>query len=267
MIISREGLEAELGKLNGGADWAVDVFDQLPSTNDYLREVDGVSSGDTKHLCATDWQTAGHGRRGKGWDSQRGNVTFTYRRRLNRPALDLLGLSLVAGIAVVTQLRERVGVDANLKWPNDVLVEGRKLGGLLIELMPVAGNPKATDVLTGIGVNVRHQPEFDNLGIGATSLEHLGRSPELDRDELIAALAVSVESLYTEFEAAGWASFESRWKQVDALFGRSVAVSGGSELSGTAAGVSSNGALLVDTGAELIPVMAGEVSVRPVKAV
>lgn len=272
MTFNRDALTAELNQTVPSRVWVVDVFDQLPSTNDFLRERALAERGVVTELCATDWQTAGHGRRGKEWSSQRGNVTFTLRQRLNRPAVDLLGLSLVAGIAVVTVLRERLGVHAELKWPNDVLVDGKKLGGLLIELLPVAGDAKAaakvavkaTDVVTGIGLNVRHQAEFDQLGIGATSLERLGRSPELDRHELIAVIGASVASLYVEFETSGWAVFEQRWRAMDALYGQDVTVSGGSKLSGTACGVSASGALLIDTGAETQSVVAGEVSVRPV---
>ena len=264
MILSRDNLTAELSQSSPTRHWVVDVFDQLPSTNDFLRERDLAERAGVIELCATDWQTAGHGRRGKNWSSQRGNVTFTVRQRIKRPAGDLLGLSLVTGIAVSTVLRERLGVQAELKWPNDVLVDGKKLGGLLIELLTVPGDSKSTDVVTGIGLNVHHQREFDQLGIGATSLEKLGRSPELDRHELIAAIAESVASLYVEFETSGWSVFEPRWRSVDALFGRAVTVSGGSMLTGTACGVSASGALLVDTGAETTSVVAGEVSVRPV---
>ena len=264
MILSRDALIAELKQAAPGRDWAVDVFDQLPSTNDYLRETKFADRGHMIELCATDWQTAGHGRRGKQWSSQRGNVTFTSRQRLDRPAFELMGLSLVAGIAVVTVLRQRLGVQATLKWPNDVLVAGQKLGGLLIELLPAANRAQGTDVLTGIGLNVRHQPDFDRLGIGATSLEGLGVSPDIDRHELIAVIGATVAALYVEFETNGWTVFEPRWRSIDALFGQTVSVSGGSELSGTACGVSESGALLVDTGAEIHSVIAGEVSVRPV---
>jgi len=246
-------------------DWQIHVFDQLPSTNDFLRHHDGESVSRIKQLCATDWQTAGHGRRGKGWQSQRGNVTFTLRQRLHQPAVKLLGLSLVTGIAVVSVLRTRLGVGVNLKWPNDVLTtEGQKLGGLLIELLPVAGDPNANDVLTGIGLNVRHQVEFDGLGIGATSFERLGVSTALDRHELIAAISDSVARHYVEFETSGWSVFESRWQKVDALFGQQVNVSGHKAFTGKACGVNSHGALCVQTESGVEEVMAGEVSVRPV---
>ena len=264
MILNRDALSAELERAAPNREWVVDVFDQLPSTNDFVKEAKLVTRAQALQVCATDWQTAGHGRRGKDWASQRGNVTFTMRQRLARPAVELLGMSLVTGIAVIAVLRERLGVQCELKWPNDVLVDGKKLGGLLIELLPVPGSRDATDVITGIGLNVRHQLEFDGLGIGATSLERLGRSPEIDRHELIAAVAASVASLYVEFETSGWPVFEPRWRKVDALFGRVVTVSGGAELSGTACGVSASGALLIDTGAETQSVVAGEVSVRPV---
>lgn len=244
--------------------WVVNVFDQLPSTNDYLREIDLPDRADTFELCATDWQTAGHGRRGKEWASMRGNVTFTLRQRVRRPAAELLGLSLVAGIAVAGVVRTRLGIEAAVKWPNDVLVDGQKLGGLLIELQAVPGDRHSTMVTTGIGLNVRHQPDFERLGIGATSLEALKLSSEVDRSELIAALAVSVTSHFVEFETTGWQSFDTRWRAIDALFGRQVAVSGANALDGSACGVDALGALLVDTGSGIEPVMAGEVSVRPV---
>jgi len=201
MSLSRDAITCELERYAPTHNWVVDVFDQLPSTNDFLKENTLPTRGQVTEVCATDWQTAGHGRRGKDWSSQRGNVTFTVRQRIAQPAVELLGMSLVAGIAVVTVLRERLGVQAELKWPNDVLVDGQKLGGLLIELVSVAGSPQSTDVITGIGLNVRHQAEFDGLGIGATSLERLGLSPEIDRHELIAAVAASVASLYVEFES------------------------------------------------------------------
>ncbi len=264
-MLLRDALEVELNKTLPAELWQVHVFDQLPSTNDYLKQPEIAAPANTTLLCATDWQTAGHGRRGKGWQSQRGNITFTLRQRVPLPAAKLLGLSLVTGVAVVSVLRAQLGLDVNLKWPNDVLTgNGQKLGGLLIELMQVKEDSSATDVLTGIGLNVRHQPEFDGLGIGATSLERLGVPGELDRHALIAAIAASVTMHYTEFAAHGWQAFESRWQAVDALFGRQVNVSGQKSFSGKACGVSATGALLVQTESGIEEVMGGEVSVRPV---
>jgi len=246
-------------------DWQVELFDELPSTNDHLRaRASEISTFDTIQLCATDWQTAGHGRRGKRWSSQRGNVTFTLQQTLTRPAAELLGLSLVAGIAVATVLRECFSLPAVIKWPNDILVHNEKLGGLLLELLPAAPSVGTTSVLTGVGINMVQQPGFSQLGIGATSLERLGLSPQLDRSELIARLAGSIATEYQKFDAAGWAAFASHWPQFDALYGRAVTVTGGCELTGRAVGVNENGALLINTRAGTTPVLAGEVSVRPV---
>jgi len=268
MIISQQGLGETLAQASTEQHWRLDVFDQLPSTNDYLREVEQTTkAAKSIQLCATDWQTAGHGRRGKHWSSQRGNVTFSMRQVVQLPVEMLLGLSLVAGLAVVVVLRERLGVKASLKWPNDVLVDGRKLGGLLIELLAPSEHLRrisATEVITGIGINVRHQPEFDGMGIGATSLQSLDLPVTLDRNELISAIAVSVASHYEIFVKHGWSAFEQRWASIDALFGKNITVSGGSQLTGRAAGVDSHGALLIDTGSEINAVMAGEVSVRTV---
>ncbi len=263
-MLSQETLHSEISRASGSTKWLVDVFDQLPSTNDYLREIDAPADANCVEVCATDWQTAGHGRRGKSWSSQRGNMTFTLRQTLAQPASGLLGLSLVAGIAVVGVLRQHLGIQAQLKWPNDVLVAGQKLGGLLIELAPKAGEPSATHVMTGIGLNVRHQSEFEQLGIGATSLEKLACQPEPDRHALIAAISVAVVEAYKEFDAHGWSQFEARWREVDALFGQVVSVSPGQDLVGKACGVSATGALLISTSKGTEAVMAGEVSVRPV---
>ncbi len=263
-MITKAGIVDEIRRADPDRSWVVEVFDQLPSTNEYLRKRDRPEQSDAIELCATDWQTAGRGRRGKDWTSMRGNVTFTLRQRLRRPAAELMGLSLVAGIAVVGVVNQRLGIDASVKWPNDVLVKARKLGGLLIELQPDPKDRNSTLVTTGIGANVRHQPDMQRLGIGATSLEALNRSPELDRNALIAKLAVAVASHYVEFETTLWPGFETRWEAVDALFGRSVTVSGSRELTGAACGVSASGALLVDTGSGMEEVVAGEVSVRPV---
>jgi len=138
--LTRADIESALTAAGDDTRWNVEVFDQLPSTNDYLRHKPAArADGNVIELCATDWQTAGHGRRGKQWSSQPGNVTFTLRQTLQRPASELLGLSLVTGIAVATVLKHGLGVPAQIKWPNDIMVDERKLGGLLIELMPACG--------------------------------------------------------------------------------------------------------------------------------
>jgi len=258
-MISHESISAALSQHAANHSFSLEVFKELSSTNDHLREISAKDFDGSVRLCVTDWQTAGHGRRGKAWSSKTGNL----RHRLAKPSGDLLGLSLVTGIAVVQVLNDQCGIGGQLKWPNDVLVQDRKLGGLLIELLPVAGSG-VTDVLTGIGLNVHHQSEFDELGIGATSLEALGITKTLDRSDLIARIAAEVTSLYVEFETTGWAAFDERWQSVDALYGRAVAVSGGSALTGIARGVSENGALAVETTDGIQQVVAGEVSVRPV---
>ena len=159
------------------------LFDELPSTSRWLetRAAEGVA-GDVAHgeppvLCAVDLQSAGHGRRGKRWVSVTGNVAVSLLEHLPLVLAGLGGLSLVTGIAVADVLEEEAGREVRIKWPNDVLVDGAKLGGLLIGVQPCdahAPDAPCTRVVTGIGLNVVRDPRVDALGIGGTSLEALG---------------------------------------------------------------------------------------------
>jgi BirA family biotin operon repressor/biotin-[acetyl-CoA-carboxylase] ligase len=253
---------------------ALHLFDELDSTSVWLREQfigkTAVPDDDCfgTHLCATNWQTAGIARRGKTWQTKPGNITLSLLSTTDTPAKDLLGLSLVTGIGVADCLQETVGVGVQLKWPNDVLVNDAKLGGLLTEISSVPGKQGASvvcQVLTGIGVNFINDPDVLSLGIGATSLEREGLSPTpKQRDELIGKLAASVLSAHQIFYHHGWSAFAERWKVLDWLLNKNVMIHSQqtTELA-VARGVDEQGALLVERNGSTYPVYSGEVSIRP----
>ena len=266
--ISNELEKADVGPVE------LHLFDELDSTSVWLREkFIGTSakqnSADTSsHLCATHWQTAGIARRGKTWQTKPGNITFSLLSNTHTPAKDLLGLSLVTGVGVANCLQAEAGLSVQLKWPNDVLVNDVKLGGLLTEISSVSSgkNDSGTcQILTGIGVNFLADPDVLQLGIGATSLEKEGITPSLEqRDKLIGQLAASVLLAHQRFYQHGWSVFAERWETLDWLMHKKVSIhSQQSTEQAVACGVNGQGALLVERNGTTYPVYSGDVSIRP----
>jgi BirA family biotin operon repressor/biotin-[acetyl-CoA-carboxylase] ligase len=255
----------------------VHTFAELESTSVWLREraLDASTAVSDIQLCATDWQTAGIARRGRTWQTKPGNITFSILSSTDQQPKDLLGLSLVTGIGVASCLAEELGVQVELKWPNDVLLNDLKLGGLLTEItsmpsnnavMSPEGNAKPlTQILTGIGINMRHDDEVLDLGIGATSLEAASVMPGTEhRDGLIGKLGASVLASHQLFFEQGWAPFAERWKARDWLAGKEVSIHHDQSTEhAVARGVNEQGALLIERAGELHLLYSGNVSIRP----
>lgn len=264
-------------RAHGSLDVEVHAFEQLDSTNTWLRDnvkalnsgAGAASTGRSLHLCITDWQSAGVGRRGKQWQSRAGNVMFSLLSHSDRPARDLIGLSLVTGIALAECLQDVAGVHPQLKWPNDLILENAKLGGLITELSAVApttaGETAYTQLLTGVGINLLHDRNVTGLGIGATSLEAFGVScSRRDRDVLVARLVARILAEHQRFEDAGWPAFAQRWAALDWLQGKEVLIHAEkSTEQAFARGVNEQGALLVERDGDITPVYSGNVSIRP----
>ena len=265
----------------------IHVFDRLESTSQWLSEqrssFDAQLANGRVQLCVTDWQQAGVGRRGKRWQTQPGNVTFSILSRVSAPAAQLLGLSLVTGIAVAEELKRRLGLEIMLKWPNDVIYDNRKLGGLLTEIVSVPQHESPgvervnmslsgkgvvnvlTDVITGIGININHDDSVLALGIGATSIKQAGIDVlQDDRDALVGGLCASVMASHSRFIQHQWEPFRQAWSQRDWLEGKDVSIHrDDSTEHAVACGVNEQGALLVKSEGTLKPLYGGNVSIRP----
>jgi len=253
----------------GVSDLFVEVFDSLPSTSEYLSAKAAQLNKDNtlqaplmrqRQLCVADWQTNGNGRRGKSWVTERGNVTFSLLLSLDMPPVELMGLSLVTGICVAESLSELANLSVQLKWPNDVLVDDRKLCGLLTEL--IANVDGGTQVIVGIGVNYKQPVNIESGGLEAVSLPTLcDEAPA--RADIISDISARLLDAYALFAEQGWPVFADRWNQFDYLKGRQVRViNAGSEQHATAMGVDSNGALLIEQDLQISAVYSGDVSVR-----
>jgi BirA family biotin operon repressor/biotin-[acetyl-CoA-carboxylase] ligase len=190
---------------------------RVTSTMDVARE-EAEADAPEGLIVVAEEQTQGRGRRGRGWVSPPGeNVYVTAVLRPEREELRSLGM--IAPLAVCATV-ESVGVECRLKWPNDILVGGKKVAGVLIDAS--SANDRVHYALVGIGINVNFDPgEHPELKGMATSLSaETGR--EVSREEVLAALLNEMERLYLEVRHGG--SVASRWKELLETLGRRVQV-------------------------------------------
>ncbi len=229
--------------------FTVEVLPELDSTNTELMR--RARAGQLEPvLLVAERQTAGRGRLGRAWHSGAGDA-LTFSLGLPLAPADWSGLSLAVGVAVAEALDPGI----RLKWPNDLWWQDRKLGGILIE---TAVGPQARYAVIGIGVNIAPRPA-EGLSTPPAALQEL--APGLQGPAALERIALALVSTVQAFEQYGFAPFQARFNARDALAGRPVKLSDGTE--GTAHGVSKSGALLVHTAAGMAAVTSAEVSVRP----
>ncbi|HKT72038.1 MAG TPA: biotin--[acetyl-CoA-carboxylase] ligase [Steroidobacteraceae bacterium] len=242
----------------------LDVEWEVSSTNTLLLDRPNPRNGSSEVLLA-EYQTAGRGRRGRAWMAPPGgaiclSLSWTFREV---PA-ELGALGLVIGVCALRALARLGLANVRLKWPNDLLVEDRKLAGVLIELRAESGGPAC--VVIGVGVNVAlGDPSLDRIartGVQATDLVSAGLARP-DRNAIAAELIAAFLRGLADFETVGSKSFMEEWRSADALRGRPVTVQGPDGAArGIARGIDLHGALLVETPEGLRRFISGDVSVR-----
>ena len=237
------------------------VVDCCGSTNAELMR-SARSGAPHGEVLAAELQTEGRGRQGRRWHSGIATaLTFSLLWRFDRPLSAMAGLSLAAGVAIARALR-RHEVAAELKWPNDLLWQGRKLGGILIEVQGDAAGPCAAVI--GIGVNVRLcSGERARIDQAAADVCEAGGA-RLSRNDWLAAMLLELCDVLGAFSREGFAAARAEWDRYHAHAGRRVelALPNGERLRGVASGVDANGCLLLATAQGTHVVMAGDVSLR-----
>jgi BirA family biotin operon repressor/biotin-[acetyl-CoA-carboxylase] ligase len=236
----------------------VRVAERCTSTNETL-----LGDGKSGVLLAAEEQSAGRGRRGRRWHSARGaGATFSVALKIHRPARELPGLSLVAGVAAVRALRALGVAQAALKWPNDLVAGGAKLGGILVETRAAARGSLA---VIGVGVNCRRDATLEpRLRRRVASLDEFIALPE--RNLLIARIAGALVESVARFEAQGLEPLAREWEKLDAHAGQRMRVrlADGRVVSGVARGLGEDGGLRLETRGGLRAVRSGRVlSARP----
>jgi BirA family biotin operon repressor/biotin-[acetyl-CoA-carboxylase] ligase len=222
--------------------WRVEVVDESRSTNADV--ANRFRSGEDEGLVlAAEHQTAGRGRLGREWvTSARSSLTVSFLLvPEGAPAERWPWLPLLTGLAAAAAVRRVTGVEVSLKWPNDVLADGHKLGGILLERVERDGSAAA---VVGIGINC-HQAQDELPVPDATSLAIVTGGP-VDRSALLAALVEELESRYDDW-AAG-ADLRAAYLELCATPGRQVKVAvPGGEVTGEAVDVDEAGRLVVRT--------------------
>ena len=242
----------------------LEVFSSIDSTNTYLLKQPAPLPGRFR-LAIADQQTAGRGRHSRTWQSppESGlylSLAYTFAQVLD----NLPALTLTLGVAVVNALSE-TGVDnAALKWPNDIVVNGGKLGGILTEVRSREAGSGIT-VIAGIGINLEFQQPLD-LGADVTTLQRAVDLKSIvavpaERGQLAGLVVEHMMAAITRFERDGFRGFADAWRRLDWLCGKEITiVSADERITGQAAGVDEDGALLVDIDSRRQRVVSGSIT-------
>ncbi|TXI22084.1 MAG: biotin--[acetyl-CoA-carboxylase] ligase [Roseateles sp.] len=207
-------------------------------------------------LLSAGRQTAGRGRQGKTWLSDDASLTFSLAVALPI-TLDLAGLSLAVGCAIADAL-DPGATHIQLKWPNDLFLDGAKLGGILIEA--VATPTGRRGVVIGVGLNLQPLPEgVDRSAFASGHAALASLDPTLSAPRVLDRLAPALAAMLADFESMGFAPWRAAFERRDLTAGRAVRVG---PLPGIARGVNERGELLLETAQGLAPQVAGELSLR-----
>lgn len=223
--------------------------------------MDAATNGESRYVCFAERQTAGRGRRGRAWVSPFGcNLYCSLIQRFSNGFSEMEGLSLAIGLGVRRALVANGAQGPGLKWPNDIVLEGSKLGGILIEVSgDVAGDCQA---VIGIGLNLRMPGRAgQRIDQDWTNLDQCS-SASWTRNGLATDLLNHLARVLEAFQASGFGPLLAEWEQADALFGKQVQVTGAGNFSGICRGVDEKGGLVLETDDGLQVFYGGEVSLR-----
>ena len=240
----------------------LDLRDTVGSTNAEAMERIAAGSG-SGYVCSAEQQNAGRGRRGRTWVSPYGrNLYLSAVWEYEQGAAVLEGMSLAVGVVVARALAACGVPPVQLKWPNDLLYDSAKLGGILLEM---TGDPAgACQVVVGIGLNV-DMPTNSATAIDQawTDVAKVCGGPAPGRNLLLAALLDELLPMLARFEKTGFAAWREEWQGLDAFAGVNVVLhSGSQQMAGRACGVDERGALQLQTTTGFQSVFGGEISLR-----
>ena len=238
------------------------------------REVTGSTMDDARELAqhgapegtvvVAELQTGGRGRRGREWLSARGaGITASIILRPPFPPSMAQHLSLLAALGVAGGIRAGTGAPARVKWPNDIMLDGKKLGGVLIELIAEADRIGAAMIGIGLNVNGTVADLPPGLEETATTLEaHLGAAA--DRTEVLCGILGAMDGLYGGLCADGPDTILRQWREMDVCLGQRIrAVEGTGEIEGRAVGIRDDGALEIELpDGSTRALLAGDVTLR-----
>jgi BirA family biotin operon repressor/biotin-[acetyl-CoA-carboxylase] ligase len=241
----------------------IHIFDELLSTNESAKRIaaEGAPEGT---IVLAEKQTVGRGRMGRIWASPAG-VGIWLSLVLRPPIMpsQAAQLTFVSAVVICHAVRDFTGLDAQIKWPNDIMINGKKICGILTELS--AEIDQINYVVAGIGINVNHQKKDFPLDIvdRATSLM-LVSGKTYRRIELLVNILANYDKVYLEYQKKGFSYILEQWRKLNCTLGHEVKVISQDEVYyGTAIDIDKDGQLMVQTPeGDLRYVIVGDVSIR-----
>ncbi len=232
-------------------------FDTLDSTNEYLlTHCKTVSQGS---ICITKTQTAGRGRRGREWIAPVGNLNYSlnwcYPINTN---LSLPPLSLIVGLIAIESLQQQGVQDLSIKWPNDIYHQGKKVGGVLIELKTA---PPHIHLVIGVGLNLAPIPQENRINQPVSDLSQYS----VDINQLVIGLTDKLQKMLKDYPQTGFKPYYKMWKSYDLFYQQDVSVITDSQIyTGISQGINEQGELALQQQNEIKHFAIGEVSLRKV---
>lgn len=258
-VFDAEGLRA-LGERSG---FQTVLKHECASSNDEILEL-ARTSPDKAHktVCVTHLQSKGRGRQGRKWSHRLGEcLMFSFGRVFDRPQYELGSLSPATAVACRRALL-RLGLDVQIKWPNDLVVGRDKLGGILIETVRVGGK---TVAVVGIGINFVLPKEVENAASVQSLLQTASRRGSIGAAVLLETLLAELDAVLEQYAEEGFAPFLKEYETANRDHGKAVLLlrDGETVCEGTVRGVDEKGVLHLDTAAGRQTAVSGEISLRP----
>lgn len=225
---------------SGRIDWEVHAFGTVGSTSDVAQRL-AASGAPEGTLVVASTQTRGRGRRGNAWQSPEGGLWFSLVLRPHVPPESACGLSVAAAIAVARVVRDAGGLDARIKWPNDVHVDGRKIGGVMLESVADAA------LVLGVGIDVNIAPDalpkprwYETTSL----LAETGR--RVDLAAFLGQVLHEFERRYFRYRGRERGTLIDEWRELSVALGEQVLVGrGGEVIEGTVFGLEDDGSLVI----------------------
>lgn len=239
----------------------LEIHNIIDSTNDYLmrRIPNHVQNG---QVCIAEYQSSGRGRRGRQWISPFGShIYMSMYWLLPQGMTAAMGLNTIVALAISDAITSLYEINVQLKWPNDIYINGLKLAGILIDLEGTPNEP--CHAVIGIGLNL-NMPDKSGEQVDQPWTDLQRHTPEkINRNELVSEIILSLVSRLEQHKASGLESVIEEWNKFDYFYDQPVRlITGQNETHGICKGINEQGALLLEINGEIKVIYGGEVSLR-----
>ncbi|UCG36314.1 MAG: biotin--[acetyl-CoA-carboxylase] ligase [Candidatus Bathyarchaeota archaeon] len=242
-------IQKSLGKpseiLSNISGYKVYYYRTAPSTNDIAKKIARQTPED-RFVIFSETQSCGRGRRGRHWISPKGGLWFSIVMRPHMDPKDVLKLTFIASLAVAKTIKALFSVTTEVKWPNDVLVNHKKVCGILTEASVRKDSVSLAVIGVGVNANIDLQAFPTHLQESATSLRHeLGC--EVDRMALMERILQDFLRYYSKLRKGLWKQLLNEWKGKASFFGKDIKITGsGGIVEGKALDINEDGALIIE---------------------